>query len=480
MSRQAKRFAKINRDIWSDPDFRQLTAPAQYLFVMLVSHPSLNLAGVGDWRPKRLQALAKDLTVDFIEGAAAELEHHRYVLFDADTEEYLVRSFFRNDDCLRNPNMGTGAARDVKKIASEKLMTAAVFELRRLQVDAPKKPGLQAREMTDLIESGLGLIPPQTPSMPATPSMYPTPAEPLVEQDVNHSPNDYRNGLPNDCFPSSETKCKPLGKQNANQAASYNKQTNFQGVEVVDLVTVRAREVEPLLENFEKSQPAAATAASLPTPAPAPEPVLEAGNPSDWSTAADPRCRQHAHWQRDHVPACRACGQARKWFEQQKQGARNARLAAIEDCEMCDNHGFVTVELADGSSVVTRCDHETYPNPQEFEPEPEFEQESDPEFRRQLLEQLRARWAQKSTTHANEVPKADAPVHEPEPLTAVDSDADLPEFEPLDTVDAAVILPEFESLTTPGPDAYEYDFEPLDTSDVGAYEYELEPLATAV
>lgn len=46
------------------------------------------------------------------------------------------------------------------------------------------------------------------------------------------------------------------------------------------------------------------------------------GVPSDWSTPEDPRCEKHSSLPADRVPACRACGQARKCFETQAEAER--------------------------------------------------------------------------------------------------------------------------------------------------------------
>lgn len=157
---------------------------------------------------------------------------------------------------------------------------------------------------------------------------------------------------------------------------------------VVDTVTVPELDAAnaPLLENSTTAQgPAAADAAA----SPALPPPAAGTYPSDWSTPEDPRCRQHAYWSREKIPACAECGRARRWFDQQKQAEKDARKTEIQACEMCDERGFVSVELHDGTGLVAKCDHQTYPDSQNFVPPEPFEAQSDPEYRKKLLASLR-------------------------------------------------------------------------------------------
>lgn len=100
--------------------------------------------------------------------------------------------------------------------------------------------------------------------------------------------------------------------------------------------------------------------------APAPPPLNfpnDNHTPDEWSTAADPRCRVHAHTPRFDLPACRGCAAARAWFQARENlvpRGTKARRAAIDACALCDAAGMR--ELSPG--VVARCDH-TPPSGQE-------------------------------------------------------------------------------------------------------------------
>lgn len=81
------------------------------------------------------------------------------------------------------------------------------------------------------------------------------------------------------------------------------------------------------------------------------------GTPAEWSSPDDPRCRKHAYLPREEVPPCRNCMRSRRWFEQRAVAERQAHLAAIHACPLCDERGFVEVKSAAGKTVVAHCDH---------------------------------------------------------------------------------------------------------------------------
>lgn len=81
------------------------------------------------------------------------------------------------------------------------------------------------------------------------------------------------------------------------------------------------------------------------------------GTPAEWSSPDDPRCRKHAYLPREEVPPCRNCMRVRRWFDQRATAEKQAHLAAIHACPLCDDRGFVEVKNAAGKTVVARCDH---------------------------------------------------------------------------------------------------------------------------
>jgi len=82
------------------------------------------------------------------------------------------------------------------------------------------------------------------------------------------------------------------------------------------------------------------------------------GTPAEWSSPDDPRCRKHAYLPREEVPPCRNCMRSRQWFEQRADAEKQAHLAAIHACPLCDDLGYVAVKNAAGETTgVAHCDH---------------------------------------------------------------------------------------------------------------------------
>lgn len=82
------------------------------------------------------------------------------------------------------------------------------------------------------------------------------------------------------------------------------------------------------------------------------------GTPAEWSSPDDPRCRKHAYLPREEVPPCRNCMRSRQWFDQRAVAEKQAHLAAIHACPLCDELGYVAVKNAAGETTgVAHCDH---------------------------------------------------------------------------------------------------------------------------
>jgi hypothetical protein len=136
----AREFAQIRLDLWADPDVRKLTESAQRLYLLLLTSPKLTYAGVADWRPGKIAALAADSTADSIRAAAAELEAAWFVVVDEDTEEIMIRSFLRHDGLLKQPRVAVSMATAYAATASAKLRGVMIHELHRLAKEHPEWP----------------------------------------------------------------------------------------------------------------------------------------------------------------------------------------------------------------------------------------------------------------------------------------------------------------------------------------------------
>ena len=139
----ARERATINIDIWSDDDFRDLTAAAQSLYFKLTSHPKLDYCGCVEFHPGRLAAMSREMSVGDVMIAAQELSDKFFIVVDQTTDEALVRSFLRHDGLMKQPRLAVSAAKAFGSIASPKIRAVVVHELNRLR---KKEPDLAAWE----------------------------------------------------------------------------------------------------------------------------------------------------------------------------------------------------------------------------------------------------------------------------------------------------------------------------------------------
>lgn len=142
----ARDHARILTSIWNDDDFRALPVDAQHTYLTAVSHPGLTYAGVLDYRPGRIAALAADGTAKKITAAIVKLERRRFVVLDRDTEELLIRTYVRHDGVLNRENMGKALASAMKRLTSQRLKGVLYDELGRLYAEKPSLSGWKGLE----------------------------------------------------------------------------------------------------------------------------------------------------------------------------------------------------------------------------------------------------------------------------------------------------------------------------------------------
>lgn len=128
-------YAKLFRDIWTDPDFTGMPTVAQYMYLFLISQPNLNAAGVLPVTVRRWTTRAGNVKPDEIKAGLEELAAQNFIVVDWDTEELLVRTFIRNDGLWRIPNTLYAVLRDAEQTVSPTLRATLAAEFRRLPVD---------------------------------------------------------------------------------------------------------------------------------------------------------------------------------------------------------------------------------------------------------------------------------------------------------------------------------------------------------
>jgi len=148
----ARDHGRILSAIWSDRDFLALGQEEQRFYMFLLSQPNLNQAGVLPVTVRRWSFAAADLSAAGVERLLAELDRERFVVWDQDTEELLIRTFVRNDKVYRQPKVMLAMVADAAEIVSSRLRMTLLAELDRIPLDEvsstpPPKGGLSALEV---------------------------------------------------------------------------------------------------------------------------------------------------------------------------------------------------------------------------------------------------------------------------------------------------------------------------------------------
>jgi hypothetical protein len=178
----AREFAQIKLAIWADDDWRDLSPLARYLYLTLLTSPTLSHCGVADWRPARIGSLNGMDPAD-VEAFGAELIEALYLVVDEESEEVLIRSFIRNDGLMKQPKMAVAMASAHAGVASRDIRGVVVHELRRLRTDFPNLHGWGSEKAADLL--GMRSVDPstyplgkgnRTPIGKGSPTPAPTPA----------------------------------------------------------------------------------------------------------------------------------------------------------------------------------------------------------------------------------------------------------------------------------------------------------------
>lgn len=147
MAEKRERRAVIRTRIWGDGDFKARSPLAQWLYMLLLSQPNLNQAGVLDMTMKRWGSLAAG-AAEVLRPALDELIDHRFVVVDWETEELLIRTYIRNDEVWKMPNVLKCALREAQEVQSPVLRKELAVELRRIAMPSTV-------EVSDLLMQGL-------------------------------------------------------------------------------------------------------------------------------------------------------------------------------------------------------------------------------------------------------------------------------------------------------------------------------------
>lgn len=122
----ARSNARVLCTIWQKDDWKALDAPAQHLYLLILSQPKLSLVGCIDYMPRRWATLAAGMTEAGVDAATRRLENERFVVVDTDTDELLIRTFVRHDGVnAKNKNLRLGVWSAWRAVASPVLRKVA-------------------------------------------------------------------------------------------------------------------------------------------------------------------------------------------------------------------------------------------------------------------------------------------------------------------------------------------------------------------
>lgn len=182
----ARDRASIRIDMWADQDWRDLPGDAQRLYMQLLSHPTLSYAGVAEWRPGRLAAMASDVTEASIVKAGQMLTERLFVVIDSTTEEVLVRSFVKHDGLMKQPKLVVSMTNAYAAVASKSIREVIAFEVQKLHDREPLLNAWSVKQTETLLRAkatdAATLTPPVTPTFTPgfTPGVGPNDGQALV------------------------------------------------------------------------------------------------------------------------------------------------------------------------------------------------------------------------------------------------------------------------------------------------------------
>jgi hypothetical protein len=120
----------IQESIWRDEHWRQLSRSAQALYMQLLSQKELDCAGILPLQPNKWAKGCRELTVDRVWSDLEQLQREQFVFFDTETDEAFIRTYIRNSNVIKVPNMMKSALRAALLVGSESIKPLLAAELR--------------------------------------------------------------------------------------------------------------------------------------------------------------------------------------------------------------------------------------------------------------------------------------------------------------------------------------------------------------
>lgn len=120
----------IYESIWRDQDWRRLSIRAQRLYMQLLSQKELDCAGMLPLQPDKWATGCDEYAVAQVWEDLDELQAARFVYYDTATYEAFIRTYIRNSNVMKVPNMRKSACRSALLVGSESIKPVLAAELR--------------------------------------------------------------------------------------------------------------------------------------------------------------------------------------------------------------------------------------------------------------------------------------------------------------------------------------------------------------
>lgn len=167
-----REYGQLRHDIWNDDEWRSLTVPAQWLYMLLISDPKLNYCGVTGWHAGKIAQRAGENAGKDVLLAAAELSDRFFIVIDEETEEVLVRSYLKHDPLLKNPRLAVTMTKDFASVASKKIRAAIVYELGRIKKNDPDMPAWDNPQVKTVLRQNAVSAREMTTDLPMASAIY--------------------------------------------------------------------------------------------------------------------------------------------------------------------------------------------------------------------------------------------------------------------------------------------------------------------
>jgi hypothetical protein len=222
----ARSYAQFSTAMWRDPDFLALPSAQQRVYMMLSSQQDVSAVGVLHLSITRWAGRAPDTTPGDIVLALKGLAEARFIVFDRDSEEVLLRSFLKWDNGYRNPKRLPAIKDAANEVESRAIVAALAVEFDKLAVAAvfrgqcadvatvPREPprdstGVGEYAQVDRLSIGYpgsqDWVSPSERRVPQPPTPNPQPVPPSADSATAPSEQTTLDGMPEPPTPSETT-----------------------------------------------------------------------------------------------------------------------------------------------------------------------------------------------------------------------------------------------------------------------------------